>query len=331
MTDKAQDTEQAQEQAEAKAMARAKELVERLLQGDKRATARLISHMEDHTEVAPEALKLLWPHTGKAWLIGITGPPGAGKSTLVEGLANQLARAGHKVAVLAVDPSSPFTGGALLGDRLRMPRAADKGIYIRSMSTRGHLGGLARATHNAARVLDAQGCDFILIETVGAGQAEVEVVEVAHTVLVVTVPGLGDEVQALKAGILEIADIFLINKADRPGVERLEKELNQLLELDSRMGEWLPPILPTVAIENKGLKETAEAILKHQEQQHSSGELTRREQTHLHHELLTVARQRLLQTLLDKLDDGVLEELAALVQQRKLDPLSAVEQLLKEA
>ncbi len=312
---------------------RAGELVDRLLGGEKRAAARLISHMEDSTPVGAAALRLLWPHTGRAWLVGITGPPGAGKSTLVEGLAQQLNDRGSKVAILAVDPSSPFTGGALLGDRLRMTRAAGSGTFIRSMSTRGHLGGLAVATRNAARVLDAMGCDIILIETVGAGQAEVEVVEVAHTVLVVMVPGLGDEIQALKAGILEIADIFVINKADRPGVERLERELKQLLELadDPRHGEWTPPILPTVAITGQGLPETRDSILEHRVRMRESGDLDRREKEHLRNELLGMARQRLLLGLLHRLDEGTLEGLTASVQQRELDPLTALDRLIKGA
>ena len=310
---------------------RARELVERLLKGEKRAAARLITHMEDATAVGSAALRQLWPHTGKAWLLGVTGPPGAGKSTLVEGLAQQLTDRGRKVGILAVDPSSPFTGGALLGDRLRMSRAAGTGIFIRSMSTRGHLGGLAVATHNAARVLDAMGCDLVIIETVGAGQAEVEVVEVAHTVLVVMVPGLGDEIQALKAGILEIADAFVINKADRPGVERLERELKQLLDLDSRPREWTPPILPTVATTGQGLPETVDSILEHSQQMRDSGALDQREVQHLHGELLGLARQRLLKGLLDRLDKGTLQGLTERVQRREIDPLSAVDLLLQEA
>ena len=309
---------------------RAKELVERLLTGEKRAAARLITHMEDATAVGAAALRRLWPHTGQAWLLGVTGPPGAGKSTLVEGLAQQLVDRDHKVGILAVDPSSPFTGGALLGDRLRMSRAAGSGIFIRSMSTRGHLGGLAVATHNAARVLDAMGCEVIIIETVGAGQAEVEVVEVAHTVLVVMVPGLGDEIQAMKAGILEIADAFIINKADRPGVDRLERELKQLLDLDTRLRDWTPPILSTVATTRQGLPEMVDSILEHRQQMRDSGGLDQREVRHLRNELLGLARQRLLKGLLDRLDKGTLEGLTERVQQRKIDPLTAVDLLLKE-
>ena len=310
---------------------RARDLVKRLLKGEKRAAARLITHMEDATPVGSAALRQLWPHTGKAWLLGVTGPPGAGKSTLVEGLAQQLVNRGHKVGILAVDPSSPFTGGALLGDRLRMSRAAGSGIFIRSMSTRGHLGGLAVATHNAARVLDAMGCDFVIIETVGAGQAEVEVVEVAHTVLVVMVPGLGDEIQALKAGILEIADAFIINKADRPGLERLERELKQLLDLDPRPRTWTPPILPTVATMGQGLTETVDAILEHRQQMRETGGLGQRELDHLRTELLGLARQWLLKGLLERLDKGTLKGLTERVQRRELDPLTAVDLLLEEA
>ncbi len=239
-----------------------KELVQRFKRGDIRALARLITYVENDWET-DKIFKELYNLTGKAYRVGITGPPGAGKSTLVDRLAVALKGRGFKPAVLAVDPSSPFTGGAVLGDRLRMTRAMENGIYIRSMASRGSLGGLAESTGAVVDLLDAFGYDMILIETVGVGQSEVDIVKTADTVVVVLVPESGDAVQALKAGLMEIADIFVVNKADREGVDRFVRELEAIISLSTH--EWKPPVVKTVAVRGEGVEELVEEIMKHRE------------------------------------------------------------------
>src|SRR5262245_56210305 len=236
-------------------------LVQRILARDVRAVARTISKIENDSPDANEILKALFAHTGRGLVIGITGAPGAGKSSLVDKLAMQFRSLDKSVGIIAVDPSSPFSGGAILGDRIRMQALAnDPGVFIRSMATRGNLGGLARATVDAVAVLDAAGYDRTLVETVGVGQDEVDVVKTADCSVVVLVPGMGDDIQAIKAGIMEIADLFVINKAEREGVERTERELIALLEMSERRDGWKPPIIRTVATQNKGIADLADAI-----------------------------------------------------------------------
>src|SRR5437762_6120903 len=233
-------------------------LVDRVTAGDPNAVARAISKVEDGAEGAAEFMKQVFPRTGRALVIGITGSPGAGKSSLVHKLAGLYRKRGERVGIIAVDPSSPFSGGAILGDRIRMQTLAlDKGVFIRSMATRGNLGGLARSTIEAAAILDAAGYEKIIIETVGVGQDEIEIAKTADVCVVVLVPGMGDDVQTMKAGIMEIGDVLVINKADRDGVLRTEKELESLLSFSTRADEWQPPIVKTVAIENKGIQELA--------------------------------------------------------------------------
>src|SRR5436190_935639 len=236
-------------------------LIDRVAAGELNAVARAISKVEDGAADSSELMKQIFPRTGRALIIGITGPPGAGKSSLVDKLAAFYRKSGERVGIIAVDPSSPFTGGAILGDRIRMQALSlDKGVFIRSMATRGNLGGLARSTVEAVAILDAAGYQKILVETVGGGQDEVEIIKTADVCVVVLVPGMGDDVQTMKAGIMEIGDIFVINKADREGVLRTEKELEALLSLSMREDGWQPPIVKTVAIESKGIAELAEAI-----------------------------------------------------------------------
>ncbi|HEX9900017.1 MAG TPA: methylmalonyl Co-A mutase-associated GTPase MeaB, partial [Candidatus Methylomirabilis sp.] len=219
------------------------DLVQKTLQGDIRAAARLMSMIENATQGAIPALKALYPHTGKAYVVGVTGPPGSGKSTLVDGITEELRRLDKSVGIVAVDPTSPFTGGAILADRIRMQRhSLDPGVFIRSMATRGHLGGLARATNDVVDILDAAGKDYVIIETVGVGQDEVEVVKAAHTSVVVAVPGMGDEIQAIKAGIMEIGDLFVVNKADRDGADKTVTEIEMMLHLGKPTEGWQPRV-----------------------------------------------------------------------------------------
>jgi len=271
------------------------ELAHGVLAGRARSIGRAISEVERDSGVVPDILRRLFPKTGRARIIGITGPPGAGKSTLVQRLAQAFRREGRTVGIVAVDPSSPFTGGAILGDRIRMAEIyTDPGVFIRSMATRGSMGGLARATSDAVDVLDAAGFDWVLVETVGVGQDEVDVVRSVDTVVVVTVPGLGDDIQAIKAGIMEIADVFVINKADREGVERTARDLQASLELDQEMGAWLPPILRTVASLAQGIEELFTAITRHRAFLDESGELAARRRSHLRLRIESILKDRVL-------------------------------------
>jgi len=305
-------------------------LVDRVAAGDMRAVARAISKVEDVSPDSAQLMKQVFPLTGRGLVIGITGAPGAGKSSLVDKLALYYRKQGERVGIVAVDPSSPFSGGAILGDRIRMQTLGlDSGVFIRSMATRGNLGGLARSTVDAVSILDAAGYGKIIIETVGVGQDEVEVVKAADVSVVVLVPGMGDDIQTIKAGIMEIGDIFVINKADREGVNSTEKELEALLSLATREDAWDPPIVKTVAIEGKGIQELAAAVEKYRDfhLRTESGEGRRRAIARWR--ILELLRERLVsQTLESDSASEHLEHLAAEVASRRRDPYSAVEELM---
>src|SRR5688572_29976683 len=307
-------------------------LSERVASGDSRAIARAISQVEDADEGAADLMMAIFPRTGRALIVGITGAPGAGKSSLVDKLALFYRQHGERVGIIAVDPSSPFSGGAILGDRIRMQALGlDRGVFIRSMATRGNLGGLARATVDAVAILDAAGYAKVIVETVGVGQDEVEIVKAAEVSVVVLVPGMGDDIQAIKAGIMEIGDIFVINKADREGVYATEKELEALLSLKSREDGWDPPIVKTVATENSGIAALAEAIEKYCQTQLSAPATSERRRAIARWRIIELLRERLLARVLAS-DSSVdmLEQLADEVATRRRDPYSAVEELLKK-
>jgi LAO/AO transport system kinase len=304
-------------------------LADRVLAAEPRAIARAISLIEDEDPSAADLMRSIFPHTGRAYLVGVTGPPGAGKSTLVDRLTAQLRRSSRKVGVVAIDPTSPFTGGAVLGDRLRMSaHAADPGVFIRSMATRGHLGGLSRATGDAALVLDAAGMDVVIIETVGVGQDEVEIIRTADVSIVTLVPGTGDEVQALKAGIMEIADIFVVNKADREGAERLVSAIESNLALHPYGAQdWRPPILKTVATTGTGIAELEEAVARFRA--HAQSEHGARRKTRSAYRLRELVSQRFMAHLeRDVLAAGEFDGIVERIASRELDPYSAAQDLL---
>lgn len=307
-------------------------LSERVSAGEPRAVARAISKIEDGTDGAAALMKEIYQLSRGALVIGITGAPGAGKSSLVDKLALHYRQRGERVGIVAVDPSSPFSGGAILGDRIRMQQLGlDEGVFIRSMATRGNLGGLARATVDAVAILDAAGYAKVIVETVGVGQDEVEIVKAAEVSIVVLVPGMGDDIQAIKAGIMEIGDIFVINKADREGVYATEKELEALLSLTSRGDGWDPPIVKTVATENQGIAALAEAIEKFCQTQLSAAATSERRRAIARWRIVELLRERLLARVLAS-DSSVdkLERLADEVATRRRDPYSAVEELIQE-
>ena len=299
--------------------------------GDRAALARLLSLVERGGDEAREIARLAHPRSGHGYLVGLTGAPGSGKSTLTSATIGHLRAQGEEVAVLAIDPSSPFTGGAILGDRVRMQdHATDPGVFIRSMATRGHLGGLSLATPEAARLLDAIGRPWTLIETVGVGQVEVEIAGKADTTVVVVNPGWGDSVQANKAGLMEIADIFVINKADREGVLRTQKELEALLSLAHRPDMWHPPIIKTIATESEGIDDLAAAIVSYREFESGDSHRNERRKAIARWRLTELLRERLLSDLLSKNGAGErLDKLAAEIAEKKIDPYSAVEELVK--
>ena len=330
-------------------------LTDSILEGNRLALARLLTQVENDAPEGRTALAELFSHTGRAHLVGVTGAPGTGKSSLVNQLALYYRRnEGKKIAIIAVDPSSPFTGGAVLGDRVRMrDLAGDAGIFIRSMASRGSVGGIAQATASLAQVFDAAGFDIVIVETVGAGQSEVDVARLAHTTIVVEAPGMGDDIQAIKAGILEIADILVINKADRPGVENTERALRSTLELahptkritrhhgrtmtveapvpdesQSNRLMWIPTIHKTVSTEGKGFGELAEAIARHVQYLHQSGDWAARDRARLESEFETVLREALIQRFIDTVQKSRYEEMVGQVLNRNVSPYEAVNALL---
>jgi len=301
--------------------------------GDVRAISRAITAIENHSVESEELLRQLFPHTGKAYLTGVTGAPGTGKSTLVDRLAAYHRKREDRVGVIAVDPTSPYSGGAILGDRIRMQgHASDTGIFIRSMATRGFLGGLARSTAEVALLLDAAGKRQVLIETVGVGQDEIDIVRLADCVLVVLVPGLGDDIQNMKAGLMEIGDIFVLNKADREGADRLEEQLHAMLSLVMPRDGWHPPVIRTVATENRGVEELASTVEKFRRHFESSGQ---RRQKHIElwqNRLIEMLESRLLEKVLGGREgEARLRALAVEVAERKKDPFTAVSEILRQS
>jgi LAO/AO transport system kinase len=300
------------------------ELVSGALSGSVRALAKLITLVENEMPGAVEALQQLYPRTGHAYIVGITGPPGSGKSTLTDKITKELRKKGYTVGIVAVDPTSPFSGGALLGDRLRMQDiTSDEGVFVRSMATRGTLGGLSRATADTVKILDAFGKDFILIETVGVGQDEVDIAKTADTTLLISVPGLGDEIQALKAGIMEIGDIFVVNKSDREGADRLVTELSLMLDLNPAMGPWRPPIVKIVATLGEGILDLTEKIWKHRQFLQEGSGLLRKRNERAKQEILNLIEGEVSKYIHKMLKyDVTFDEVIEQVVARKKDPYS---------
>ena len=329
-------------------------LIEQVRIGRRRAIAQLITQIENNDAAARSAIKALYSDTGKAHIIGITGPPGTGKSTLVNGIAKVIRKSDLRVGIIAVDPSSPFTGGALLGDRVRMrDLSGDVGIFIRSMASRGSLGGLARMTGNVVKLLDAAGYEVILVETVGAGQAEVDIASTAHTTMVVEAPGMGDEIQTIKAGILEIADLLVVNKADRPGSDRTVKALKAMLQMGQSRGyvdhhgkkisvkmsekdrsdsseHWQVPVLDTVATDGKGIEELVEVTFAHKTHLQKSGQWFQREKARCRQEIGQLLQTRYLAEIRARVPTTEREKLIVAVAERRIDPYSAVDELFAQ-
>ena len=308
------------------------EWIAKLRSGDPRALARAISAVENRAPGWSDLLKALFPYTGKARVIGLTGAPGAGKSTLVDQLAKHYRKENQTVGIIAVDPSSPYTGGAILGDRIRMQdHYGDAGIFIRSMATRGSLGGLARATADATTVLDASGRDVVMIETVGVGQDEIDIVRLADVTIVILVPGMGDDVQTIKAGIMEIADIFVINKSDRDGAEHVEREIRTLQSLAMRSDGWTPPIVKTVASQGSGVEQLAEAISDYEEYLKKENLALDKSVQNWQERLIEMLRDTMLEKARERMANGGLAQYAAEVAAHKRDPYTLVEEIAANA
>ena len=308
-------------------------LAERILKGEIQAASRLMRDIDDEMDSAVEELKKLYPKTGGAHIIGITGPPGAGKSTLVDKMVGVLRKELQTVGVIAVDPTSPFSGGAILGDRIRMQQHSDdEGVFIRSLATRGHLGGISRSTRDIIKVMDAMGKDSIFVETVGVGQDEVEIVMAADTSIVVLVPGFGDGIQAMKAGILEIADIFVINKSEQGGADQLEQELMIMLEMGSRrVSEWTIPIFRTEAITGEGIEELMTCVQQHKEMLHREESLQQRKRDRIRVEFIEILRSSLMKRIIQKLsNNGALDQIVEKIAKKERDPYSVVEGIIQD-
>ncbi|HWJ04022.1 MAG TPA: methylmalonyl Co-A mutase-associated GTPase MeaB [Verrucomicrobiae bacterium] len=309
------------------------ELVERLLAGDRRAAARIITLVENSSPEKEQILSELFPHTGKAFVLGVTGSPGAGKSSLVDTLTGHYRKLGKTVGVIAVDPTSPFTGGAILGDRIRMQEhSLDRGVFIRSMGTRGSLGGLARATKEAIKTLDAFGRDIILVETVGVGQSELDIMATADTTLVVLNPGTGDSIQTIKAGIMEIADIFVVNKCDRDGADKMAAEVEAMLDLGHGQNcNWRPPVVKTSTLDGRGIPELAQAVETHKEFSVASGEFAERRSQQLRAEVSEIVEHYLKEMLWNRVGaSGEMTQLLEDAGNRKLDPYSIARRILSQ-
>lgn len=304
--------------------------IKNILAGNSNAVARAVSRVERGGEEARNLIRAIFSYSGRGYLVGVTGAPGTGKSTLVNELAKQFRARDRRVAIIAVDPTSPFTGGAILGDRLRMQDLYGTGVFIRSMAARGHLGGLAAATADAALVLDAAGFEFVFIETVGAGQGEVEIARNAHTTIVVEAPGMGDDIQAIKAGILEIADILVVNKADRDGANSTVAALEMNLNLNRETKGWRPPVLKTVALRGEGVSQVADAIEKHRAYLEANGLRAEKERTRARNGLTDLLSRELLARALRRVERAELDKLVDRVARRELDVYEAAETILNE-
>ena len=308
------------------------DIAEELLNGSRLALSRAITAIENEYDEAVEIMRKIYPHTGHAYVLGITGPPGAGKSTLTDKIARTYREQGKTVGIVAVDPTSPFTGGAILGDRIRMnDLTLDEGVFIRSMGTRGSLGGLSHKTADAVKAMDAFGKDIIIVETVGVGQSEVDIVKAADTTVVVLIPGMGDDIQAIKAGILEIGDLYCINKSDIDGADKLVREINMMLDLDSFMTDWRPPITKVIANQNEGIKELLGTVEKHRTYIEGNGQLAQRRTKRTRDEMLDILNSDVGSYIKNKIvDSGRLDTYVEKIKQHETDPYTVVGQVVKE-